>query len=52
MNGMSTTTMRMDARYLGPCKPGQKPGDMVMQGLPGGIDLNEMMKHMPQMPAR
>ncbi|QID16360.1 DUF3617 family protein [Nitrogeniibacter mangrovi] len=52
LNGMQQTTLRMDARRLGPCKPGQKPGDMVMMGLPGGIDLNEMMKHMPVMPGR
>ncbi len=52
LNGMSKTTMRMDARRLGPCKAGQKPGDMMMQGLPGGINLNDMMKNMPTMPRR
>lgn len=31
------TTTRIEARYLGACKPGQKPGDIVM---PGGFKLN------------
>ena len=31
----STTTI--EARWLGPCKPGQKPGDVVM---PGGFKIN------------
>lgn len=35
--------MSMDARYLGACKPDQKPGDMIM---PGGmkININDMKK--------
>jgi len=52
LSGMAQTTMRMDARYLGPCKPGQKPGDMTVMGLPAGLDLNEMMKHLPRMPGQ
>jgi hypothetical protein len=52
MNGMSGTTIRMDARRLGPCKPGQKPGDMVMMGLPGGLNLNDMMKQLPRLPGQ
>jgi hypothetical protein len=31
------TTTKIDAKYLGDCKPGQKPGDIVM---PGGFKLN------------
>ena len=28
-NGTSETSMTLDARWLGPCKPGQKPGDVI-----------------------
>ena len=31
------TTMTVEAKWLGPCKPGQKPGDIVM---PGGFKMN------------
>jgi hypothetical protein len=31
------TTTKIDAKYLGDCKAGQKPGDIVM---PGGMKLN------------
>jgi hypothetical protein len=30
-------TMTMEAKWLGPCKPDQKPGDMLM---PGGMKIN------------
>jgi hypothetical protein len=26
--------MKMDGKWLGPCKDGMKPGDVVMQGMP------------------
>ena len=32
------TTTRIEAKWLGDCKPGQKPGDVVMPG--GGFRLN------------
>ena len=32
------TTTRVEAKWLGDCKPGQKPGDIVMPG--GGFKLN------------
>lgn len=32
------TTMTIEAKWLGACKPGQKPGDIVMPG--GGFKLN------------
>ena len=41
-----TMKMSVQATWLGPCKPGQKPGDVVVNGmkmhLPGGrrVDLN------------
>ena len=28
-NGTSETSMTLDALWLGPCKPGQKPGDFI-----------------------
>ena len=28
-NGTSETSMTLDALWLGPCKPGQKPGDVI-----------------------
>jgi hypothetical protein len=31
------TTLTIEAKWLGACKPGQKPGDIVM---PGGFKLN------------
>jgi hypothetical protein len=36
-SGLQDTTMAIEARWLGPCKPDQKPGDIVM---PGGFKLN------------
>jgi hypothetical protein len=32
------TTTKIEAKYLGDCKPGQKPGDIIMPG--GGFKLN------------
>lgn len=34
LEGMSEVTMTMNARWTGPCKPGQKPGDVDIPGLP------------------
>ncbi len=31
MEGMSQMKLTQEARWLGPCKPGQKPGDVSMQ---------------------
>jgi hypothetical protein len=35
--GVRDTTMTIEAKWLGACKPDQKPGDIVM---PGGFNLN------------
>lgn len=47
-HGMSDMHMIQDAKWLGPCKPGQKPGDVMMPGMggmPGGkVNVQEMMK--------
>jgi hypothetical protein len=32
MPGMGEQTVSMDGKWLGPCPPGRKPGDMVMEG--------------------
>ncbi len=42
MQGMSESNMTQEARWIGPCKPGQKPGDVVMPNM-GGMDVNKMM---------
>lgn len=49
MHGMSEAKMSQEARWLGACKPGQKPGDIVMPNM-GGMNMNdpkmkEMMKN-------
>lgn len=36
LEGMSEVTMTMNARWIGPCKPGQKPGDVDIPGMPAG----------------
>jgi hypothetical protein len=39
--------MTLNARWAGPCLPGQKPGDTELS-MPGGrINIQEMMKGMP-----
>lgn len=40
--GMKEMKMLQEARWLGPCKPGQKPGDMMMPGMPA-MNMPEMM---------
>lgn len=45
--GKAESSTTIEARWTGPCKPGQKPGDMVMPGM-GNINLNELMKNMPK----
>lgn len=46
--GMKQAKTTVEAKWLGPCKPGQKPGDMIMPGV-GTFNANEMMKNMPNM---
>lgn len=43
MHGMSESNMTQEARWLGACKPGQKPGDVIMPNM-GSVNINEMMK--------
>lgn len=49
MHGMASTSTVMTGRLLGPCKPGQKHGSMVMSGMPGGGQFELDPKMMEQM---
>lgn len=42
MHGLAESKMRMEAKWLGPCKAGQKPGDVIMPNMKG-MNINEMM---------
>ncbi len=44
LNGMAEAKMAITAKWLGACKPGQKPGDIVMPGRAGNFNLDEAMK--------
>ncbi len=41
-HGMKEMTGTQEARWLGPCKPGQKPGDVIIAGMPQ-INMQEML---------
>jgi len=36
LHGMAESKMNFQARHAGPCTAGMKPGDVQMQGMPGG----------------
>jgi hypothetical protein len=48
--GMTDATTQIEAKWTGPCKPGQKPGDVIMADMPAGMpainlqDLHKMFK--------
>lgn len=53
MMGMKASDSTIEAKWLGACKPGQKPGDVIMpgmSGMPGGgkFNMEEMMKRIPK----
>lgn len=50
MMGMKEVRSTIEAKWLGACKAGQKPGDVIMPGMPGGgkFNMDEMMKKMPK----
>lgn len=55
LNGLRNSQLRMEARWLGPCRPGQKVGDVIVPDMPqgmGGIDLNKIMQNLPRLPGR
>jgi hypothetical protein len=45
-DGLSTMKITQEARWLGPCKAGQKPGDIMMPGMPAmnPANMQQMMK--------
>jgi hypothetical protein len=45
LQGMKEMRQKIEARWLGPCKPGQKPGDVFVEGM-GGMNINEMTQGM------
>lgn len=45
LQGIASATMKQEARWTGPCKAGQKPGDVVMKGV-SGINVEQLMKNM------
>ncbi len=49
MHGMSESSSTLDARWVGACLAGQKPGDIIMPGMPPGMphNLQDMQKGMP-----
>ena len=49
LHGMKESASTIEAKWMGACKPGQKPGDISMPGMPN-INLNDMMKNMPKRP--
>ena len=45
MHGMAESTMSQEARWLSPCKNGQKPGDVIMPNMgANAANMNAMMK--------
>jgi hypothetical protein len=44
IHGRSESRISMEAKWLSPCKPGQKPGDVIMPNH-HGININEMMNN-------
>lgn len=45
LHGMRESSSMIEAKWLGPCLAGQKAGDMVMPGMPGGMpNMEELMK--------
>ena len=47
MEGMRESSSRIEAKWLGACKPGQKSGDISMPGMPN-INMDEIMKNLPK----
>lgn len=47
MMGMKEARSVIEAKWLGACKPGQKPGDVIMPGA-GNFNMNDMMKNLPK----
>jgi hypothetical protein len=49
LHGRREASSTIEAKWLGACKPGQKPGDISMPGMPEGMpNMEELMKKMPK----
>ncbi len=46
MMGMKESHQKIEARWLGPCKPGQNPGDVIMPGA-GTFNLPDLIQKLP-----
>jgi hypothetical protein len=44
----------MEARWIGPCQPGQQPGDVVMTGMTGigNMNFEDLVERMREMQPR
>jgi len=49
MNGLKDSHTTVESKWLGPCAPDQKPGDIIMPGM-GKFNPQEMMERMQKMP--
>lgn len=49
LGGVKEASSVMEAKWLGPCKAGQKPGDISMPGMPS-INMDEMRKRATKKP--
>jgi len=47
LHGMKESASTIEAKWMGACNSGQKPGDISMPGMPN-ININDMMKNMPK----
>lgn len=57
LEGMTRTDMSIEAQWTGPCQPGQRPGEAIMQGMPtipglGEIDLDALRQGLEQLQRR
>jgi uncharacterized protein DUF3617 len=46
LRGVTTSSMNLEARRLGPCLPGQKPGETEMAMTGGAINLQDLLKNL------
>lgn len=47
MSGVREASTLIEAKWLSPCDPGQKAGDISIPGLPN-INIQDMMKNLPK----
>jgi hypothetical protein len=47
MSGVSEMNMKMEGKWVGACRAGMKPGDVVMQGMPK-LNMLELGRKPPE----